>query len=268
MRKPEARSGTHRLLLEILLPVSGFSIPEIEPRLFSFNSPHGAARNAAASASSRRSMPSSSCQSELTLKKGAIAPWPSRPPLLCADARVAWQSLQVRLEDRWSKLSRTRNTHPLCTGAQEIRFSYATASAYEVKKLSRVIATWSALSRNRVEWRARDRRYMSARPARLARFSPQAEALRSDRHAPYREISNCRCATRRHVRRPPQKLDANGWKSPDAFAGNRRPLKFLDDVGLEYLTLSRGSGTLSAAKANASAWPADRLGPDRRALCA
>jgi excinuclease ABC subunit A len=55
-------SPTHRLLEKFACPVSGFTIPEIEPRLFSFNNPQAPARPAAASAS------------ELRVRRGLVVP--------------------------------------------------------------------------------------------------------------------------------------------------------------------------------------------------
>ena len=57
-------------------PVSGFTIPEIEPRLFSFNNPHGACPTCDGLGTqlyfdAALVVPDAS----LTLRKGAIAPW-------------------------------------------------------------------------------------------------------------------------------------------------------------------------------------------------
>ena len=57
-------------------PVSGFTIPEIEPRLFSFNNPFGACPNCGGLGVEQHIdaelvIP----DKERTLRKGAIAPW-------------------------------------------------------------------------------------------------------------------------------------------------------------------------------------------------
>ncbi len=78
-------------------PVSGFTIPEIEPRLFSFNNPFGACPKCGGLGVEQHIdadlvIP----DPELTLRKGAIAPWSrSSLALLQADADRARQALQV-----------------------------------------------------------------------------------------------------------------------------------------------------------------------------
>ena len=48
----------------------------------------------------------------------------------------------------------------------------------------------------------------------------------------------------------------------------RERLKFLNDVGLEYLTLSRNSGTLSGGESQRIRLASNRVGADGRSLCA
>ncbi len=57
-------------------PVSGFTIPEIEPRLFSFNNPHGACPECDGLGVQNYFDEALVVPDEsLTLRKGAIAPW-------------------------------------------------------------------------------------------------------------------------------------------------------------------------------------------------
>src|SRR6202011_4787928 len=71
------RSGPERILFseKFACPVSGFTIPEIEPRLFSFNNPYGACPACGGLGIEQHIdedlvIP----DKELTLRKGAIAP--------------------------------------------------------------------------------------------------------------------------------------------------------------------------------------------------
>jgi len=72
------KSGPERILFseKFACPVSGFTIPEIEPRLFSFNNPYGACPACGGLGVEQHIdeelvIP----DKELTLRKGAIAPW-------------------------------------------------------------------------------------------------------------------------------------------------------------------------------------------------
>ncbi len=57
-------------------PVSGFTIPEIEPRLFSFNNPFGACPTCDGLGSQQKIDPDLIVpEAERTLRDGAIAPW-------------------------------------------------------------------------------------------------------------------------------------------------------------------------------------------------
>ena len=72
------KSGPERILFseKFACPVSGFTIPEIEPRLFSFNNPYGACPACGGLGIEQHIdedlvIP----DKEMTLRKGAIAPW-------------------------------------------------------------------------------------------------------------------------------------------------------------------------------------------------
>src|SRR5688500_7126706 len=72
------KSGPERLIFseKFACPVSGFSIPEIEPRLFSFNNPFGACPECGGLGVEQHIDPELVIPDKnATLKKGAIAPW-------------------------------------------------------------------------------------------------------------------------------------------------------------------------------------------------
>jgi excinuclease ABC subunit A len=240
-------------------PVSGFSIPEIEPRLFSFNSPHGACPKCGGIGFEQKVdaelvVPNP----ELTLKKGAIAPWAKSPsPYYAQTLESLGKAFKFRMEDRWSKLSPDAQKIILYgTGEQEIRFSYADGQrAYEVKKPfegvvrnleRRYLETESEWAREEIG------RYMSARPCAACkgtRLKPEALAVKIDmRHIG--EISDLSVReAQAWFAALPKKLDAKRVEIAGRVLreiGDR--LKFLVDVGLDYLTLSRGSGTLSGGE--------------------
>ncbi|WP_298358151.1 excinuclease ABC subunit UvrA [Rhodoblastus sp.] len=240
-------------------PVSGFSIPEIEPRLFSFNSPHGACPSCGGIGSEQKVDPDLIVPNpDLTLRKGAIAPWAKSPsPYYGQTLEALGKAFKFRMEDRWADLSEAAKIVILYgSGDKDVLFSYADGvRAYEVKKPfegvirnleRRYLETESDWAREEIS------RFMSARPCDACagfRLKPEALAVKID-HRHIGEISelSVRDASR-WFSDLPHKLDA---KRQEIAARILREiddrLKFLVDVGLDYLTLARGSGTLSGGE--------------------
>lgn len=240
-------------------PVSGFSIPEIEPRLFSFNNPFGACPKCGGIGFEQKVdadliVPNP----ELTLKKGAIAPWAKSPsPYYGQTLEALGRAFKFRVEDRWSKLSPIAQKMILYgTGDQEILFQYSDGNrAYEVKKPfegvirnleRRFLETESDWAREEIG------RYMTAKPCNACsgfRLKPEALAVKVD-HRHIGEISELSVRdAQKFFSNLPEKLDS---KRNEIAARILREiderLRFLVDVGLDYLTLSRNSGTLSGGE--------------------
>ena len=240
-------------------PVSGFSISEIEPRLFSFNNPFGACPKCGGIGFEQKVdaelvVPNP----DLTLKKGAVAPWAKSPsPYYAQTLEALGRTFKFRLEDRWSDLpAEAKKVILYGSGAQDIAFSYADGvRAYEVKKPfegvirnleRRYLETESDWAREEIS------RFMSAAPCAAcggARLKPEALAVKID-HKHIGAISDLSVREAAlWFKSLPEKLDA---KRQEISARILREiddrLKFLVDVGLDYLTLSRGSGTLSGGE--------------------
>ncbi|MGP8171159.1 excinuclease ABC subunit UvrA [Rhodoblastus sp.] len=240
-------------------PVSGFSIAEIEPRLFSFNSPHGACPSCGGIGSEQKVDPELIAPNpNLTLRKGAIAPWAKSPsPYYGQTLEALGRVFKFRMDERWADLSEAaKNAILYGSGDQDILFSYADGlRAYEVKKPfegvirnleRRYLETDSDWAREEIS------RFMSARPCDACagfRLKPEALAVKID-HRHIGEISELSVRDAAiWFKELPKRLDA---KRQEIAARILREiddrLKFLVDVGLDYLTLSRGSGTLSGGE--------------------
>jgi len=242
-------------------PVSGFTIAEIEPRLFSFNAPQGACP--ACDGLGEKLVFDEDLvvpNHALSIAKGAVVPWAkSNPPspyymqVLSSLARAYDFDLNVP----WKDLPEQAHEVILHgTGGKPVTLRFIDGRrSYEVKKPfegvignlnRRMLQTESAWMREELS------RYQSSRPCEVchgARLKPEALAVKIAGE----DIS---MSTRRSV------ADALGWfatlhekltATQNEIAKailkeiNER-LGFLHNVGLDYLHLDRTSGTLSGGE--------------------
>ncbi|TMK03637.1 MAG: excinuclease ABC subunit A, partial [Alphaproteobacteria bacterium] len=123
------KSGPERILFseKFACPVSGFTIPEIEPRLFSFNNPYGACPACGGLGVEQHVdedlvIP----DKELTLRRGAIAPWAkSSSPYYIQTLTALGRFYKFTLDTKWKDLpKKTRDAILHGSGEDEIKFSY------------------------------------------------------------------------------------------------------------------------------------------------
>jgi excinuclease ABC subunit A len=240
-------------------PVSGFTISEIEPRLFSFNNPFGACPACDGLGHEMAIDPMLVVPDETqTLRGGAVAPWArSTSPYYGQTLAALGQHFGFKLTVKWSDLpQKAKDVILYGTGTEKIRFAYDDGlRAYEVNKpfegvVRNLERRWKETES---DW-AREEigRFMSETPCAACgghRLKPEALAVKIDGN-------HIGMVSRLSVR------DAHAWfgRLPGALdpkqteiAGRvlkeiRERLSFLLDVGLDYLTLSRGSGTLSGGE--------------------
>jgi excinuclease ABC subunit A len=240
-------------------PVSGFTIPEIEPRLFSFNNPFGACPVCGGLGSELRVDDSLVVPNpKLALRQGAIAPWAkSSSPYYLQTLEALARHFKFRLDKPWSELpAEARRAILHGSGEEEIRFAYDDGlRAYEVKKsFEGVVANLERRYREtESEWsREEIQRYMTATPCEAChgfRLKPEALAVKIDgRHIGEVSLLSVSAAIE-WSKGLPAKLDAKRNEIADRILKEIVDrLTFLSDVGLDYLTLSRASGTLSGGE--------------------
>ncbi len=259
--KAEGEDEPKRILFssKFACPVSGFTIAEIEPRLFSFNNPHGACPVCGGLGSELRVDPSLVVPDpKLTLKRGAIAPWAkSSSPYYLQTLDALGKHYKFRLDRPWSELPEAaRHAILYGSGAEEIRFAYDDGlRAYEVRKPFEGVV--SNLDRRyketESEWsREEIQRYMSATPCEAChgfRLKPEALAVKIDgQHIGEVSLLSVKAAVG-WAEGLPQKLDAKRNEIAHRILKEIVDrLVFLRDVGLDYLTLARSSGTLSGGE--------------------
>ncbi|HEX4158673.1 MAG TPA: excinuclease ABC subunit UvrA [Rhizomicrobium sp.] len=250
-----------RLLMssKFACPVSGFTIPEIEPRLFSFNNPHGACPVCDGLGTQLYFDPQLIVPDEsLSLRKGAIAPWAkSSSPYYLQTLEALARHYKFSVNEPWEDLpKRARDIILNGSGEEEIKFIYDDGlRRYETKKnfegvlpnmQRRFKETDSSWIREELE------RYQDTSPCEACngyRLKPEALAVKiAGLH-----IGEVSALSIKHADAWFRDLDPHLTSKQQEIAARilkeiRARLRFLNNVGLEYLSLSRGAGTLSGGE--------------------
>ena len=240
-------------------PVSGFTIEEIEPRLFSFNNPAGACP-ACDGLGSRRYIDEALVVPDeaLSMRRGAISPWKNTTAKYYQQTlRSLARHYSVETDTPWRELPpEVRSTVLYGSGNEPVTMAY-----HDGLRNYKVTKPFEGVIRN-LERRLRETdsawvreelsKYLASRPCETCggkRLRPEALAVRID-NCDISEIAALSIG------------EAGRWfaRLEDALTAKQREiadrvlreindrLGFLNDVGLEYLSLDRGSGTLSGGE--------------------
>ncbi|WP_085805962.1 excinuclease ABC subunit UvrA [Roseovarius albus] len=240
-------------------PVSGFTIPEIEPRLFSFNAPFGACPDCDGLGmelffDERLVVPDEA----LKVYDGALAPWrKGKSPYFLQTIEAIAKHYGFDKNDKWKDLpAHVKQVFLYGSGEEEIEFRYDEGG--RVYQISRVFEGVIPNMERRYRetdsnWvREEFERYQNNRPCGTCegyRLREEALAVKiADLHVGHVVQMSIReafdwCET------VPEHLTAQKNEIARAILKEiRERLGFLNNVGLEYLTLSRNAGTLSGGE--------------------
>ncbi|GJE46567.1 excinuclease ABC subunit UvrA [Methylobacterium soli] len=240
-------------------PVSGFTIAEIEPRLFSFNNPFGACPTCGGIGHEMR-IDSELVISDpaLSLRRGAVMPWAkSTSPYYGQTLDALAKHYGFKATVPWSELpAAARDVILYGSGPQSIRFAYNDGlRAYEVNKpFEGVIPNLERRYKETESDASRDEiaRFMGETPCEACggkRLKPEALAVK----VALQDIGAVTALSVRDAHRwfsdlPARLTDKQNEIAVRILKEIRDRLTFLVDVGLEYLTLARGSGSLSGGE--------------------
>ena len=240
-------------------PVSGFTIAEIEPRLFSFNNPFGACPACDGLGTEMVIDPEMIIPDEtLSLRNGAVAPWArSSSAFYLQTLDSLARHFKVSMTLPWKEIPKAaRDVILYGSGEDIIKMSYVDGDRkYQIAKPfegvitnleRRYRETDSNWTREEVE---KYQRITNCEICNGNRLKPEALAVKLDGL----HISQ---VTEMSIRKAKAWFDA----LPKTLTAQQREiaarilkeinerLGFLNDVGLEYLTLARNSGTLSGGE--------------------
>ena len=237
-------------------PVSGFTIEEIEPRLFSFNNPQGACPHCGGLGASLYMDPELIVPNEnLSLSQGAIAPWSSSHSIFYRQTLDSLcQYLEISNKTPWKDLpSYAQETILYGSGNRCVPMVYSkwvTDKPFEgvIPNMERrFLETDSAASREELS------HYQSAAPCEVCHGKRlKAEALAVKICG--KDIIEISDLSVKEALKWFASVEAQLAPQKQAIAHKIlkeiiERLQFLNNVGLDYLTLSRQSGSLSGGEA-------------------
>ncbi|MCQ0092853.1 excinuclease ABC subunit UvrA [Roseovarius sp. M141] len=240
-------------------PVSGFTIPEIEPRLFSFNAPFGACPvcdglGVELFFDERLVVP----DQNLKIYDGALAPWrKGKSPYFLQTIEAIAKHYEFDQKTKWKDLpAHVQQVFLHGSGDDEIAFRYDEGGrVYNVSRVfegvipnmeRRYRETDSAWVREEFE------RYQNNRPCGACegyRLRDEALAVKiAGLHVGQVVRMSIREALEWVTEAPKALTNQKNEIARAIFKEIRERLGFLNNVGLEYLTLSRNAGTLSGGE--------------------
>jgi excinuclease ABC subunit A len=235
----------------------GTSMPELEPRIFSFNSPHGACPRCTGLGSQQEIDPDLVIDPGLTIDEGAILPWSSSSDYYeqltqaiadkyGIDLDTPWEDLPEEDQDLFLWGDETERVYVSYRNRMGRRRSYMAYLEGVIPSLERRYReTDSDYSRERIE------EYMSVRPCpecKGARLRPESLAVKVGGLGVHE-------FTRKSAREAARFLDQVELSETERQIAGRvikeidERLRFLDSVGVGYLTLERAAATLSGGEA-------------------
>ena len=239
-------------------PVCDYSLPELEPRLFSFNSPVGACPSCDGLGLAEFFDPSRIVvHPELSLAAGAVRGWDRRNAYYFQLIASLAKHYGFAVDMPWSELAEAHRQAVLYgSGETVITFNYLTESGGRTQRKHRFEGIVPNLERR---YRETESQAVKEELARFinTRACPECAGARLNKAARNVFVADrpLPSITRLPVDEALQffsHLSLSGWRGEVAVKivkEIRERLRFLVDVGLDYLTLERKADTLSGGEA-------------------
>jgi excinuclease ABC subunit A len=240
-------------------PVSGFTIEEIEPRLFSFNNPFGACPTCDGLGTKLHFDPALVVpDATLPLNDGAIAPWSkSSSPYYSQTLKCLARHFKFKVSVPFEDLAAEhQNVVLFGTGDEEVKMTYDDGR----RKYSTTQPFEGVINNLARRWRETDSAWMreelgkfqTAAPCDACgghRLKPEALAVKiADLHIGEVSLMSIGEALRWFQSIAPTLSDKDREIADRILREIEERLGFLNNVGLEYLALNRKSGTLSGGE--------------------
>jgi len=236
----------------------GYSLTELEPRLFSFNNPTGACPGCDGLGVKQFFDPSRVVVNpSLSLAGGAIRGWDRRTTYYYQMIQSLASHYDFDIETAFEELSdRLQKIVLFGSGKEKIEFFYENTRGMQIKKLHRFEGVLPNLERRYRETESNAVReelmkFLNSQPC------PDCDGTRLNRSARHvficeRSLPEITSLSVGHAREFFDSMEIEGWRATIADKIVKEisdRLRFLSDVGLDYLSLDRSADTLSGGEA-------------------
>jgi excinuclease ABC subunit A len=243
-------------------PVCGYSVPPLEPKLFSFNNPAGACPTCDGLGTQQFFDPQRVVvHPDLSLASGAVRGWDRRNTHYFQLIQSLARHYRFDIEVPWTELpERVRQVLLYGSGEEAIEFRYSEGPAEGKRRPTTKRHPFEGILPN-LERRYRETESNTVREE-LAKYlgvrtCPDCGGARLNRAARYvfvgdEALPEVTRLSVGHALTLYRSLTLAGWRAEVATPIVKevvQRLRFLADVGLQYLTLDRGADTLSGGEA-------------------
>ena len=238
--------------------ICGYSLTELEPRLFSFNNPSGACPSCdGLGVKQFFDADRVVVNPDLSLAGGAIRGWDRKTTYYYQMIQSLASHYRFDIETPFNELSKKlQNVVLHGSGKEKIEFFYANSRGMQIKKLHRFEGVLPNLERRYRETES------SAVREELSKFlnsqaCPECDGTRLNRAARHVFVADLSlpeitCLSIGHAREFFDTMQLEGWRAAVAdkiVKEISERVGFLSDVGLDYLSLDRSAETLSGGEA-------------------
>src|SRR5262245_269302 len=240
-------------------PEHGVSLPELQPRIFSFNSPHGACPRCTGLGAQQEIDPDLLVPDpSLSIAEGALVPWAvGNSSFYESVIQAIAERYEIDIDRPWNELTEQQQDYFLYgTGGDKVYVQYRNRMGRRRSYMLTFEGIVASLARRYRETdstsqRERIEEYMSFRPCPVckgARLKPEVLAVTVGGR-------NIHQFTQQSVTASLRFLDELELTPTEELIGARivkeirERLTFLDNVGVGYLQLDRASATLSGGEA-------------------